>query len=218
MRKIFTVFMVLLASLAPGSAAAAVPATPQEWSEAVQKRYAEVEAMHLIFEQRITHAESAVTEERRGEIYFRKPLLVRWVSEAPREELLVVTDKLVWQYFPDEELAYKYPLEAIDDKNAFLRVLFGLASLEENFEITILPAEPNLALLKLEPYEPSVSLLEAQVWLEAESAVIRRLSIKDYFGNVSELKITGLNFNPELPAGVFSFVPPEGAEIEDHTR
>jgi outer membrane lipoprotein carrier protein len=184
----------------------------------VQKRYATVNAMHLLFEQRVTHAESGITEERRGEIYFQKPLLVRWAAGAPREELLVVTDKFVWQYFADEELAYKYPLEDIDGKNAFLRVLFGDSSMEDSFEITVLSAEQKLVRLKLEPYEPSVSLLEAQLWLEAESAVIRRLSIKDYFGNVNELNITGLKFNPELPADVFSFIPPEGAEIEDHTR
>jgi outer membrane lipoprotein carrier protein len=219
MWKNLAVFLMLLVSLALGrGVAAAAPATPQEWSAAVQKRYAEVKAMHLLFEQRVTHAESGFTEERRGEIYFQKPLLVRWVAGAPREELLVVTDQFVWQYFSDEELVYKYPLEAIDGKNAFLRVLSGLSSLEENFEITVLPDEEKMIRLKLEPYEPSVSLLEAGLWLEAESAVIRRLFIKDYFGNVSELNITELKFNPELPAGVFSFIPPEGAEIEDHTR
>jgi outer membrane lipoprotein carrier protein len=219
MRKVFTVFLVLLASLLPGrSVAGAAPETPREWSEAVQKRYADTKSMHLFFEQRVTHAESSISEERRGEIYFQRPLLVRWSVEAPHEELLVVTDKLVWQYFPDEALVYKYPLESIDDRNAFLRVLSGLSSLEESFEITILPEERKLVRLKLEPYEPSASLLEAGVWLEAESAIIKRLSITDYFGNVSDLDIKELRLNPELPAGVFSFIPPEGVEMEDHAK
>jgi outer membrane lipoprotein carrier protein len=218
MRKLLTGVLGWCFYLALGCALAwAAPKTPQEWSKAVQKRYAEIKTMRAVFEQRITHAESSSTEERRGEIYFQKPLLVRWTTEPPREELLVITDALIWQYFPDEELAYKYPLESVDDKNAFLRVLFGVSSLEESFEITVLPEENKLTKLKLEPYEPSVSLLEAAVWVEAESATIRRLAITDFYGNISEMNMTGLDFNLPVPEGTFAFTPPEGTEIEDHT-
>jgi outer membrane lipoprotein carrier protein len=204
----------LFAATAPQTA----PLTAHDWSVAVQKRYANTKTMHVFFEQKITHAESATTEARQGEIYFQKPLWVRWTTKPPHEELLLVTDKLIWQYFPDEELAYKYTVDAIDDKNAFLRVLFGLSSLEDSFEITILPGENKLARLKLDPYEPSTSLLEAYVWIEPDSATIRRLSIKDFYGNLSEINMSKIDFNPAIPAKTFSFTPPEGTEIEDHTK
>ncbi|MDR2826317.1 MAG: outer membrane lipoprotein carrier protein LolA, partial [Deltaproteobacteria bacterium] len=153
-----------------------------------------------------------------GEIYFQKPLLVRWTTNPPHKELLVVADKLIWQYFPDEELAYKYPVAVVDEKNAFLRVLFGLSSLEDGFEISVLPAEDKLSKLKLEPFEPSASLLEATLWLEPYSATIRRLAITDFYGNISEIRMTKLTFNPVIPAQTFSFTPPEGTEIEDRTK
>ncbi|MDR2893283.1 MAG: outer membrane lipoprotein carrier protein LolA [Deltaproteobacteria bacterium] len=207
--------------------------SPAEWSDAVQKRYAQLDNMHVLFEQKITHGESGITEERQGEIHFRKPFLVRWITRPPAEEVLVVTDKLIWQYLPDEELAYKFPIEAVDDKNAFLRVLFGMSSLSSSFEITVLsdkdvPGKPDaeagqgeadaLVCLQLDPFEPSTSLMQAIIWVEPDSATLRRLQITDFYGNVSEMSVTSLEVNVKIPDSTFEFSPPPGTEIEDQTQ
>ena len=207
-------FSLLL--LMPGQASAAAK-TPQQWSTAVQKRYAGFNSLQATFGQLITHGESGVSEERGGTISFRKPLLVRWATNPPAEELLVVTDKEIWQYIPDEELAYKYPLAAMDDKNAFLRVLFGLSSLADSFRITVLPGEDGFAKLQLDPHEPSMSLMQATIWLEEDSATIRRILIRDFYGNRNQVQLNGIKFNVAVPESDFTFTPPPRTEVEDQT-
>ncbi|MDL2307738.1 outer membrane lipoprotein chaperone LolA [Desulfovibrio sp. OttesenSCG-928-C06] len=212
----FCLICACLFWLAPASATAAAK-TPGQWSAAVQKRYADFNSLQASFEQFITHGESGVSETRSGTISFRKPLLVRWATNPPAEELLLVTDKEIWQYIPDEELAYKYPLAAMDDKNAFLRVLFGLSSLAESFDITVLPGEDDFACLQLDPHEPSMSLMQATIWLEKDSAIIRRILIRDFYGNRNQVQLDGIKFNVDIPDADFAFTPPPGVEIEDQT-
>jgi outer membrane lipoprotein carrier protein len=164
--------------------------------------------------------ESGITEERQGRFLFQKPLRVRWSTDAPFEELLIVTDDLIWQYDAFEEIAYKAPIEALDDKNAFLQVLFGLSSLQDTFKITIQPdrsGDDGLAHLLLEPYEPASSLMRAEIWLEPKTALIRRIEIKDAFGNLNRVSLKKIDKNPRVPAEAFTFTPPPGVEVEDRT-
>ena len=48
-----------------------------------------------------------MVQKRSGTIAFKRPLLVRWETSAPHAELLMVTDREIWNYLPDEELAYR---------------------------------------------------------------------------------------------------------------
>lgn len=214
------VFLALL--LFPGQALAAkAPATPAEWSAAVQKTYAGYQSMGAEFDQTFVRGESGITEDRQGRFLFQKPLRVRWATDAPYEELLIVTDELIWQYDAFEEIAYKAPIEALDDKNAFLQVLFGLSSLADTFKITVQPAksgDDGLAHLLLEPYEPTSSLMLANIWLEPKSALIRRIEIRDAFGNLNRVNLKTIDKNPRVPAGTFEFTPPPGVEVEDRTK
>lgn len=216
----YLILLVLL--LLPAQALAArAPSTAAEWSAAVQKTYADYNSMGAEFDQTFVRGESGITEDRQGRFLFQKPLRVRWATDAPYEELLIVTDHLIWQYDAFEEVAYKAPIEALDDKNAFLQVLFGLSSLADTFKITIKPVQSSddgLTHLLLEPYEPASSLMLADIWLEPQTALIRRIEIKDAFGNLNKVNLKKIDKNPRVPAGTFEFTPPPGVEVEDRTK
>ena len=95
-----------------GASHAAAPAITGE----MQKKYES---------QRLVHQESGSEETRQGTLAFQKPLRVRWETKAPHAELLVITDKDVWDYLPDEELAYQYSPEVVHDSRSIIQVITG---------------------------------------------------------------------------------------------
>ena len=87
--------------ISAGASHAAAPAITGE----MQKKYESMQSFTAEFTQRLVHQESGSEETRQGTLAFQKPLRVRWETKAPHAELLVITDKDVWDYLPDEELA-----------------------------------------------------------------------------------------------------------------
>ena len=84
-----------------GASHAAAPAITGE----MQKKYESMQSFTAEFTHRLVHPESGSEETRQGTLAFQKPLRVRWETKAPHAELLVITDKDLWDYLPDEELA-----------------------------------------------------------------------------------------------------------------
>ena len=119
-----------------GASHAAAPAITGE----MQKKYESMQSFTAEFTQRLVHQESGSEETRQGTLAFQKPLRVRWETKAPHAELLVITDKDVWDYLPDEELAYQYSPEVVHDSRSIIQVITGQSRLDKDFTVE---AEPD---------------------------------------------------------------------------
>lgn len=221
----FTLLCVLLCALPCPSAFAGEydaprlrPDSPKAWSELVYSYYQSISSMHASFEQIITHKESGIEEQRTGELFFRKPFLARWVSDEPYPELLLADREFLWQYLPEEKLAFKYKVADIDGQSAFLTVITGQAPLAEKFKIT--PADENegVQALRLLPYTPSTNLVEASIWVDTDTGIILRLIFTDFYGNLNDIAFTNQEPNIHIAPEVFIFQPPPGVTVEDHSR
>ncbi len=216
MRRIFPLFfLVLLCSVAVPARAADIPAV----LEKVRGVYANMKDFRAEFEQRLLQRESGLEEVRGGVLLFRKPLFVRWETRTPGPELLVVTEKEIWNYLPDEELAYRYPRAMAEDSRSLLRVVTGQSSLDRDFNVE--PAQQDrdgLLHLLLTPREPTTELSEAQIWIDTKSFLIRRVSITDFYGNVNTVELKEVKINAGLRDSDFQFTPPRGTEVEDHVE
>lgn len=194
------------------------PADARGWSDLVHSRYQNIKSMQATFEQTITHQESGIEEQRTGELYFKKPFLVRWVSNPPYPELIVVEEKLLWQYFPDEELALKFDVKDIDDQSEFLTVLTGKAPLADKFKISAKNEIEGVQELHLLPYSPSPSLVEATIWVDMESGLILRLLFSDFYSNMNDISFTNQELDVNVEKDGFVFTVPPGTMIEDYTQ
>ena len=101
----------------------------------IQARYEKLRTFSATFEQTLTHKESGSVEKRQGNLLFQKPLLIRWQTDKPHEETLVVTHKEIWDYLADEEIAYRYPLELVRDSRTIIQVITGQAALTKDFDV-----------------------------------------------------------------------------------
>ncbi len=181
----------------------------------IQKTYQHIHTMQTSFDQRLTHRESGAVEERQGTLLFQKPLLVRWETRRPHEELLLITDKEIWNYLPDEELAYTYTADLIKDSRTLIEVITGQARLDKDFAVRNMGKEGGFEKLQLFPKEPSPEMVEAVIWVDSTTKLIHKARIIDFYGNSNELRFTAIKKNVDLPAGSFSFIPPKGTDIEN---
>ncbi len=183
----------------------------------LQKKYDGITSMKSEFSQTLTHKESGAKEARKGTLLFKKPLLVRWVTSAPEEELLIVGKDVIWNVFPDEEVAYKYPVSLAQDNHSILQVVTGQARLDEDFTVKNMGKENGLVKLHLLPHEPVQSLVEAYFWVDPESSLIKRFLIIDFYGNTNEISFSNHKLGVSTSDKDFTFALPKGMLLEDRT-
>ncbi len=186
--------------------------------ESLQKKYKQINVLHANFQQRLTHRESGSVEQRQGTIIFEKPLNVRWETKDPHPELLLITDTEIWNYLPDEEVAYKYEPNLMQDMQTLIEVITGQAKLGEDFEIKTLGKEGELTVLQLFPYEPTPEMVEAVIGIDEKSMLIKKASIIDFYGNINTLLFNEIKTNVKLAKDTFDFTPPEGIDVEENKK
>ncbi len=183
----------------------------------LQERMAGLSGFETEFSQRLTNAASGEDGERKGKLYFKQPRLIRWETHTPERELLVAGKDVVWDYFADEEIAYKYDPKQLLSSQTMLRFISGQGGLAEEFILTEYREEHGLAALELIPREPEPALVEVRLWVDVETLLLKKIRMVDFYGNGNELEFIAMTLDPELPDKLFRFTPPAGVfVVEDN--
>lgn len=186
-------------------------------SEELQARYRAIKTFTATFEQILVHKESGMRETRTGKLSFSRPFLIRWETavDSNSAELLVVSDKEIWNYLPEEAVAYRMPLVLVQDSRSIIQVITGQARLDKDFDVKEQGTDKGLTRLRLYPKEPSPQMVEASLWIDPVTKFMQRVVITDFYGNTND--ITMKEFQPDvaIPHTAFQFSPPKGVEVED---
>lgn len=185
--------------------------------EEIQSKYEKIDSIAASFSQSLLHKESGAEEKRTGTLHFKKPLQVRWETAKPHPETLVITAKEIWDYLPDEEIVYKYAPQLVQDSRSLIQVVTGQARLDKDFDVKEEGEEGGLLKLRLYPKEPSPQMVEAIIWVDPTSKLIKKASIIDFYSNINQITFTQISPNAALPKDVFTFIPPKGIAVEDRT-
>ena len=186
-----------------------------EIATTIRDRYASLKSFQANFTQYLTHQESGQTEKREGELLFRRPFLVSWETKPPVAERLIITDKEIWDYIADENIAYRYPRELVEDSRSLIQVVTGQALLSKDFDVKDAGTEGKLRILQLYPKEPVPQLVEARLYVDPEKGYIQRAVITDFYGNANDVRFTSFIPDADIPSRAFRFTAPKGVEVED---
>ncbi|MCR4667249.1 MAG: outer membrane lipoprotein chaperone LolA [Desulfovibrio sp.] len=184
-------------------------------TERIQSHYKTMKGFGADFTQTLAHRESGTNEKRQGSILFAKPLKLRWETKKPHEELLIATSECIWQYIPDESLAYKYNASIMKDANSIIQVITGQSDLMHDFEVKRTGLDQGLQKLKLYPKTPTTQLVEADIWVDSDRGVIMKSVSMDFYGNTNTIVFENYTENVTPKSSMFSFTPPKGVEVED---
>jgi len=205
-----TLSLVLFLFLACPSAVLA-----DDLTSVIRQHYSKMTSFTADFKQVLTHKESGQRDIRNGTLIFAKPLRINWQTKSPRAERLVITKSAIWNYIPDEKICYRYNPKIMQGATSIIQVITGQADLMRDFEVKRIALEGNLQHLKLYPQNPTTQMVEADIWVDPNSGVIRKSQSTDFYGNKNEITFTSYSENVSVRDSSFSFTPPKGVEVED---
>lgn len=152
-------------------------------------------------------------EESTGHFVVARPNRFRWVTETPFMQEIVSDGDYIWIHDPDLEQVTR---KAADEQggSAPAMILNGqIKQLSETFEIRKLDEDAGgVSLFELVPVDTENSTF-TRIRLLFEQDRISELSMQDSLGQRSMLTLQGLEYDADLPEGVFEFTPPEGTDV-----
>ena len=188
-------------------------AQASDLSDQIQKRYDTLQSFRAFFLQKLTNASSREVQERLGSITFKRPRFIRWETTSPENELLIIGQDTVWEYFPEEETVYRYSVEQVLSSKTMIRFLSGEANLKDDFMVEDLGTDGEFRHLKIVPMEPEPNLVEGELWVRPGQDMLEKIKLVDFFGNINELELTGIELDVTVEDKDFILDPPKGTEV-----
>lgn len=192
-------------------------------AENLQKNQEKILSFSSNIDQKLTHAESHTVEERKGKIYFKRPNYVvidTFLNNEKKDDKtkIIMGPNTIWVYISDDEIAYKYPVSQAHDIAPSLLVITGQKNLLENFSIEQIWVEGEAYKLLLFPNDPTTQMVKVFLWINQKNGLLQRIQLIDFYENINDITFHNIHLNEAIKESLFSFVPPPGVIVEDHTQ
>lgn len=206
------IFAVLLLSVVPVSAQAG----------AVEKLKAFIASTHSAqanFTQVVLDQNGKRIQSASGTMQFVRPGRFRWTYRKPYEQLIVGDGTKFWLYDADLNQVTVRKLDAALGSSP-AALLSGSNEIERGFALTEDGSRDGLEWLQAVPKGrgspgskgPDSSFEKILMAFNAQSE-LAAMELNDMFGHKTVLRFSAMQRNPKLPAQLFQFTPPKGADV-----
>jgi outer membrane lipoprotein carrier protein len=162
-----------------------------------------------VFTQTVIARSGRKPQQSAGIFALQRPGKFRWSYEKPYKQLLVSDGNKLWSYDPDlNQVAVKKLGMAFGASPA---ALLAGQDLDKHFELKDGGAADGIEFVEAMPRGGDASFERVKIGFAASQPV--SMEILDSFGQVTVLRFTGFETNPVLPAVLFRFVAPAGADV-----
>jgi len=171
----------------------------------------ETRTVRANFSQTLYDKNARTIQESKGTMQFERPEKFRWSYEKPYEQLIVGDGTQVWFYDHDlNQVTVRQFNIAIGSSPAAL--LAGNSAIEDNFVLTELGLQNQIEWLEAIPKSKESAFEFIQMGFSPEGT-LKIMALRDSFGQTTLLTFSDLDKNPNLPADLFKFTPPENADV-----
>ncbi|MCH9691228.1 MAG: outer membrane lipoprotein chaperone LolA [Gammaproteobacteria bacterium] len=159
------------------------------------------------FNQVLKDERGEVLQRSSGHFLVQRPGKLRWSTDEPFPQLLVINNNKLWLYDPDlEQVTVRSVDQATEDTPALL--LSGkVGDIRRAFEV----AEAG-GVYNLKPKRATASFKAMTIRFGKKGLPVEMM-VKDAMGQTTELSFTDLTANPGLNAEQFEFKIPKGTDI-----
>ena len=162
-----------------------------------------------VFTQTVIAKSGRKPQESAGIFALQRPGKFRWSYEKPYKQLLVSDGEKLWSYDPDlNQVAVKTLGSAFGSSPA---ALLAGQDLGKYFVLKEGTAADGIEVVEATPKGGDASFERVKIGFAANQPV--NMEIHDSFGQVTVLRFTRFEANPVLPAALFRFVAPAGADV-----
>ncbi|TCV93149.1 outer membrane lipoprotein carrier protein [Luteibacter rhizovicinus] len=162
------------------------------------------------FSQTMSSANGDPGKTSSGTMALEAPRQFRWETTAPYKQTIVADGSRVWLFDPDlEQVTVRK--QSTEESQSPLTVLTDISQLDRDFKVTEQGERDGLTWLRLTSTGKDPQFAFADLGFDANG--LARMMFRDQLGNTTEIRFAGWVRNAALPAGTFSFTPPEGADV-----
>ena len=158
------------------------------------------------FEQTIYDQDGRVVQVSRGQLMASRPGKLRWSSEEPFAQLIVVDGEHIWRYEEDLEQVIVSDYKEDFGSTPALLLSGNVSSIAARYSVS---RYGNL--YTLIPRDQDALFREMKV--EVKGRKLTRLELQDSLGQTTVLALSKIRLNPSLEAALFSFKPPPGVDV-----
>lgn len=204
--------LVLILSMALG--AAAVHADSLKSLESFMKNMKRGQSE---FTQTVTppakEGQTARAKVSKGTFAFERPGRFRFIYTHPFAQKIVADGKTLWLYDEDLNQVTQRPQAQVlgSTPAALIASNADLTEVRRQFDLEAAPAQDGLEWVVATPKVSDGQLKSVRIGFEGDQLVA--LDIVDGFGQRSQVRFIGMQFNVKLPADTFKFTPPSKADV-----
>ena len=224
MKKIAALVMALMLTMCAQALAAPVPsAESSELAVKVQQRASQVNTLRAEFVRQSDYvamgSDGASQVMGSGQLFWGKPMNLRLEQHNPSHEIIIADGASVWWVRPERSRADSYPVDRFSGSLlSLLDVLSGMANINEKFmEVAVTDQDrsssPREITLVLKPREARADLDRLVLWLDEGSYDLRGFKFSNVVGDTTMYRFSQVEINPGLPAGTFTYTPPDTYKI-----
>jgi outer membrane lipoprotein carrier protein len=196
-----------LAAMSPNAAATSL----NRVLERLQRHYRETQSFTAKFDENISRPGVPVVK-RSGTIYYQKPGKLRWEFDGSQPETIVSDGHIIYDYDPGLNQVVETPLTQAVSSQAAAAFLLGAGDLRRDFVADGIADSNSSGLIRLNlTSKNGGERIEAGIDPKSNNIIL--LSISDAIGNRTDFKFSSIELNQPIPASLFSFIPPNGADI-----
>ena len=162
------------------------------------------------FEQTVLAQSGRKPQQASGKFAYARPGRFHWEYDRPYRQILVGDGVNLWTWDPDLNQATVRAMgDALGATPA--AILFGSGELDEGFVLTEGGKDGELAWVEARPRQTDSGFESLRIGLQ--DGRLRRMEMRDNFGQTTLIRFTRLEPNRQLAADRFRFVPPPGADV-----
>jgi len=212
--KYFWIILIFLLFL--GSVGQPV-AEEKDLLQLIQKQYQSIQSFSGGFIQSSHRADTETGPKKaEGLVSYKRPGKMRWLYDAPEEQLLVTNGQTMWLYDPLLENVTVQKLEKITEGTA-LSFLLGLGNLRDDFihrkiSKNLLIGQDGL-ILELEPKKSTANLAFIQLNVHPETYNLQTIALMDQQDNYRTIQLMNMEYNLEIEDNFFEFTVTNNMEV-----
>lgn len=171
------------------------------------------ESMRGSFRQIDLNDQDNAISESVGKVAVQSPGRFRWEYVSPEPQLLVTDGESLWNFDPDLESVYIRTVASLEGANP-AQLLNGEADLKRDYEVVGSYSIEGVEWFEVRP-KAAASDFE-QVRLGFVEGTVNMLELWAKTGSKTQIILSDVQMNPELDDKLFSFVPPDGVDVDDN--
>lgn len=183
----------------------------------IQLKYERIKDFHADFTQEATVKALNKVQKADGEVWFKKPGMMRWNYYQPAKDEIVSDGRTLWFYNEEEKQVIESPMHQVSETGTTTTLLSGLGKIKELFKASFSDSkefEKNGSyLIDLRPKDDGEDFNKVTLSVDKSTMIVNTMYMYDPYGNLTKVTLENIEVDNGVSDSLFDFKPPQGVEV-----